>query len=64
MLLVPKDLEDLLASAESQLKDYMKNNFLTYYVTCVQDGTTKSKEVGDPMPITPTRFSLKEWISL
>jgi len=64
MLLVPRDLEGLRASAESQLEDYMKNKFLTYYVTCVQDGTTKSEEVGGPMPVTPTRFSLKEWVSL
>jgi len=61
MSLVPKDLEDLLADAKSQLEDYMKNNFLTYYVTCIQDGTTKSEEVG--ASIHSTRFSLREWVN-
>ena len=38
---------------------YMAENFLTYYVCCIQDGMTTSEEVGPPMK---PRFSLAAYI--
>jgi len=45
---------------ESQEEYHMKHHFLTYYINCVNEGATKSKETGEP--IQPSRFSLNEWI--
>lgn len=53
-------IEDQVKECKSQEEDYMKHHFLSYYVSCVNDGTTKSEEAGEPIPLT--RFSLKEWI--
>jgi len=56
--LVPQDVEDLLWEGESQQEWFMKNHFLSYYVGCILDGKTRSKEVGKPR----IGFSLKAYI--
>lgn len=45
---------------ESQEEYYMEHHFLTYYVSCINEGATKSEETGKP--IQPSRFSLSDWI--
>jgi len=45
---------------ESQLEWYQKEHFLTFYISCILDGETKSKEVGEPISIG---FSLKKWVN-
>jgi len=55
-----------IQECKSLEEDYMKHHFLTYYVSCVNDGTTKSEETGEPVLTggirTHARFSLAEWI--
>jgi len=53
-------IEDQVQECKSQEEDYMKHHFLSYYVSCVNDGTTKSEETGEP--VKSNRFSLAEWI--
>jgi len=50
---------------ESQEEYYMEHHFLTDYVSCINEGATKSEETGESIPggiRTHTRFSLAEWI--
>jgi hypothetical protein len=58
--LVAKPAEARLPEWEAQMDDYMKHHFLTFYVGCILDGSTKSEATGPP--IQPPRFSLGEWI--
>jgi len=60
MSLVFKEEEDVVQEGESQEEWYMKEHFLTYYVGCIQEGKTVSKEMG---PAIQVGFSLKQWIA-
>ena len=44
---------------ESAEEQYMKQHILSYYIMCIVDGETTSKEVGAPME---PRFSLAAYI--
>jgi len=59
-------IEDQIQECKSQEDDFMSHHFLSYYVNCVNDGTTKSEETGEPVLTggirTHARFSLAEWI--
>ena len=46
--------------AKSMWEWYSKHHFLSYYITCIHEGKTISKEVGEPIQ---HRFSLKQWIA-
>jgi len=59
MSLVFNKEEDLVQEGESQEEWYMKEHFLTYYVS-LQKEQTISEETGSTIQ---TGFSLKEWIA-
>lgn len=44
---------------DSEQEWYDSEHFLTYYVTCILEGSTKSEEVGAPLQ---SRFSLATYI--
>jgi len=53
-------IEDRIQECKSQEDDFMSHHFLSYYVSCINEGATKSEETGKP--IQPSRFSLSDWI--
>jgi len=57
MLSQTSDVFEMERMAELQ-KEYMKNHFLCYYITCQIAGETKSKDVGE-VSSEPQTFSLK-----
>jgi len=48
-------------SQESAWDQYLSEHFLTFYVTCMREGATKSEETGEPI-LTSKHFSLAKWI--
>ena len=59
MLTLSLDVFEIERMAELQ-KQYMKENFIAYYISCQMAGETKSSDVGPP--VEEPRFSLLEYI--
>jgi len=57
MLSQTLDVFEMERMAELQ-KEYMKDHFLCYYITCQMAGETRSKDVGE-VSSEPQMFSLK-----
>lgn len=58
-------IEDRIQECKSQEEEYMKHHFLSHYVSCINQGETKSEQTGEIIPggiRTHPRFSLAEWI--
>jgi hypothetical protein len=52
--------ENRLDEWKSQEECYMKHHFLLFYISCINEGATKSEETGEP--IQSNHFSLAEWV--
>ena len=58
------DLESRMeewATKQEEYDHYVREHFLSFYVTYVRDGTTKSAIVGEPDTSAP-QFSLREYV--
>lgn len=58
----PKSLEDLMLESEVQFRRFLKESFLTYYISCQRQGEAVSEESGEPIMVK--RFSLKEYANV